>query len=99
MSMFTVTGRVMNVFDQPGRLDKETGEIGPVLAKVQILGDMPMENGQTRLDMVTLTAPNKKTYDDLKGKTICLALGFFAPSKGTIIYFIPKGAKPAAVPT
>jgi hypothetical protein len=94
MSMFTVTGRVMHVFDQPGQINKETGEISPDTVKVQILGNMPVKNGQSKLDMITLTVEDKKTYVDLKNKDIRLPLGFFSPSKGQIIYFVPKGSNP-----
>lgn len=97
MSMFTVTGEVMHVFDQPGRLDRETGEIGPDSVKVQIMGDMPIPNGQSRLDMITLKVSDRKSYADLQGKKIRLALGFFSPLKGQIVYFVPKGAKPEVV--
>ena len=42
MSMFTVTGKVLNLFEQQGAKDKETGKIGESSVKVQLLGDMPL---------------------------------------------------------
>ena len=93
MSMFTVMGKVVNVFDQPGRLDKETGEMTPDTVRLQMMGQMPVQNGDTRLDLITVKVENKSEYEQLKGKDIRLPVGAFAPSKGQIIYFVPKGSK------
>jgi len=96
-SMFTVTGKVINTFVQPGQVNKETGEAGKASAKVQILGEMPVQGGDSRADLITLTVESQKTYEELQGKTIRVALGFFAPLKGNIVYFIPKGTIPELV--
>jgi hypothetical protein len=64
------------------------------------MGEMPVQGGdQSRLDLITLTVENVKTYADLTGKKVRVALGFFAPQKGTIVYFIPKGSNPEIVTT
>ncbi len=97
LSMFTVTGQVLKTFVQPGRLDKETGEMSQLSIKVQIMGEMPVQGGESRLDLITLTVENQKIYDDLKTKRVRVPLGFFAPQKGNIVYFIPKGATPELV--
>jgi len=94
LSMFTVTGQVLKTFVQPGQVDKETGEMGKSSIKVQIMGEMPVQGGDSKLDLITLTIENQKTYDDLKGKRVRLPLGFFAPQKGNIVYFVPKGSVP-----
>lgn len=96
-SMFTVTGQVLKTFIQPGIVDKETGAIGKETIKVQLMGEMPVQGGDTRFDMINLTIENEKTYSELKGKKIRVPLGFFAPQKGSIVYFIPKGSIPELV--
>lgn len=97
-SMFTVTGRVLKTFIQPASLNKETGELGKSSVKVQVMGEMPVQGGgDSRLDLITLTVEEQKTYEDLKGKTVRVPLGFFAPQKGNIVYFIPKGSIPEIV--
>lgn len=93
-SMFTVTGQVMKTFIQPGMLNKETGEVGKPAIKLQIMGEMPVQGGDSRFEMINLTIEHEKTYSDLKGKKIRVPLGFFAPQKGNIVYFIPKGSIP-----
>jgi hypothetical protein len=95
--MFTVMGKVVHVFDQPGRLDKETGEMTPDTVRLQMMGQMPVQNGATRLDLITVKVEDKGTYEKLKGKDIRLPVGAFAPSKGQIIYFVPKGSHPELV--
>lgn len=96
-SMFTVTGQVLKTFVQAGQLDKETGETSKPSIKVQIMGEMPVQGGDTKLDLISLTVEDQKIYDALKGKKIRVPLGFFAPQKGNIVYFIPKGSQPEIV--
>lgn len=92
MSMFTVTGEVRNVFYQPGQLDKETGVLKPGSNKVQVLGEMPVNGGGSKEDLVTLTIPEGMDFEILKKRLVRFPLGFFSPAKGTIAYFIPKGS-------
>lgn len=97
LSMFTVTGKVLKTFIQPAQVDKETGVAGKPSVKVQLMGEMPVQGGESKLDLITLTVENQQTYDALKGKNIRVPLGFFAPAKGNIVYFIPKGSEPELV--
>ena len=92
--MFQVTGQVLHVYQEPDRTDTETGEIQKGKPKVQILGDVPLANGETRRDMVTLSVDRKSDYESLIGSTISVPLGMFSPGKGQVVYFIPKGGKP-----
>lgn len=97
LSMFTVTGQVLKTFVQPGQANRETGEIGKDSVKVQIMGEMPVPGGDSRLDLITLTVEDQKSYESLKGKRVRVPLGFFAPAKGNIVYYIPKGSAPEVV--
>lgn len=92
--MFTVTGLVLKTFAPSPEVDKETGEQQESKPKVQILGEMPVKGGDTRNEIVTLTIESRPQYEALKGKFISVAIGIFAPSKGNVVYFIPKGSKP-----
>ena len=96
MSMFTVSGTVINVFDQQGKVDQETGVMGETTPRLQLLGNMPMPNGEMRMDMITVKVENRAAYETLKGKVIRLPIGVFSPSKGQIVYYVPKGSKPEA---
>lgn len=93
MSMFTITGEVKNVFWQEGQVNKETGETKDGSHKVQILGEMPVKGGGSRLDLITLTIPDGINFEPYKGLSVRFPLGFFSPAKGSILYYIPKGSK------
>lgn len=98
MSMFTVSGLVLHTYDSPASVDKKTGEITrEEKPKVQLLGDIPLPNGQFRCDMITLTCEDKAEFEALKGRKVAVPLGMFSPAKDQIIYFIPKGARPTAL--
>lgn len=92
MSMFTISGTVINTYIQDGRVDKETGEKSPNTPKVQILGELPVPTGGTRSDLVTLTIPAGMDFKERLQQQVTVPLGFFAPQKNTIIYYIPKGS-------
>ncbi len=96
-SMFTLTGRVVKTFIQPGQLNKQTCVIGNSAIKVQIMGEIPINEEESRLDLITLTVENQKAYEALQGKRIRVPFGFFMPQKGDIVYFIPKGATPEVI--
>ena len=93
MSMFTITGEVRNVFFQEGQIDKETGQVKEGAHKVQILGEMPVKGGGTRLDLVTLTIPEGIDFKPFLGLSVRFPLGFFSPAKNAITYYIPKGSQ------
>lgn len=99
MSMFTITGQVVNTFEAPGRAANEKAgiEAQDAKPKVQILGEMPVPGGQKRVELVTLTCEDQRVYEALRGRTVSVPLGIFAPAKGQVIYFIPKGSTPVEV--
>lgn len=91
--MFTLNGKVLHVFETPKGVNKKTGEEYESQDKVQILGDVPLTNGQTRMDMVTITTHDIQNLKTMIGKDVRLPVGMFAQSKGVISYFMPKGSK------
>ena len=99
MSMFQVSGQVMNCYYQPGPVDAETGEIKKGKNKVQILGNIPVSDGGSKMDLITLTVPDGVDFKTYLQKKVSVPLGFFSPAKGSIMYFIPKGSKVTALST
>lgn len=97
--MFTITGQVINTFEAPGRKANEKAgiEAQDAKPKVQILGEMPVPGEQTRMELITLTCEDQREYEAFRGKTISVPMGAFAPARGQIIYFIPKGSHPVEV--
>lgn len=92
--MFSITGQLLKAFSER-QVNKETGE-EVTRNRIQLLGDVPLRDGSgSRHDLVTLNVENLHDYKELEGKTIKVPFGFFAPAKGNVITFVPKGSKPA----
>ena len=89
--MFQVTGQVVNVFRAPKGQTAEGKEFGGQ-SKVQILGALPLPNGESRFDMVTLTTDVPEYFETHLGASVSVPIGFFV-HKGTLTFFIPKGAQ------
>ena len=89
MSMITLNGTLLNVFRAPVRKNAQEGETEK--DKIQILGDIPLPNGEVRKDLMTITVNSYRDYQDQVGGEISVSVGAFAPQKGTVIFFEAKG--------
>lgn len=96
--MFTLCGQVANVYVQPGGVSKKSGEAFDPRDKVQILGHVPLPDGSSKLDLVTLNVEDARLYQQAIGKTIRVPVGVYALAR-SVGYFIPQGAKPALLPS
>ena len=94
-AMFNMTGQVINVFKTPVGVSKKTGEEYGGDDKVQLLGDIPLDNGQSRKELIEVRTSEPDTFQKLIGKLVTLPISFYAPSKGVVVYFLPKGHKVA----
>lgn len=90
--MFTLTGKVVHVFQSPKGVNKQTGEEYGGQDKVQIMGHMALPNGETRMELVTLTTDQGQELEKSTGRTVIAPVGFYS-SKGSVGYFIPKGSQ------
>jgi hypothetical protein len=94
--MFSITGQLLKAFPER-QTNRETGE-SVDRYRIQLLGEIPLRDGSgVRFDMVTLNVESMGPYVPLVGKTVRVPFGFFAPGKGQVISFVPKGAKPEVV--
>jgi hypothetical protein len=89
MSMLTLNGLVLNVFDTAESVDRKSGDIRPAATRVQIQAENTLENGQKRFDMVTLKVQDGETYKKLVGKPVRVPVGAFV-SNGSILYYALK---------
>jgi hypothetical protein len=95
MAMLTLNGVVQNVLDVPARTDKKTGEIYDAKTQIQILAENTLQNGQKRLDLVTLTTDHPDAFRKLLGKPVSIPVGVFAT--GAVTYYALKNqAAPGA---
>ena len=88
--MLTLKGKLINTFVSP-KGEKDGKQYGGQ-DKVQIIGDILLPNGETKVDMFTLTAHNVSDFKNYIGKDIRVPIGIFAAAKA-ITYYIPKGSK------
>ena len=91
--MISMNGQLLNTFTSPKGQNKQGEEYGGQ-AKIQILGDVALPNGEVKKDMFTLTAHDVMDFEGLQGKDITVPIGIFAQGK-SVTYFIPKGSKPS----
>ena len=92
-AMHTLNGTLLHIFETGKGVNKKTGEEYDSQDKIQILGDVPLPNGEVRKDMITITTHDVEHLKPLVGKQINVPVGMFAISKGVITYFMPKGSK------
>lgn len=96
MSMITMQGKLINTFQANSRVNRETGAVEAGKHKIQVMGQMPMESGETRLEMHDLTCNDLNSFKPLVGKTIRFALGIMSSGDNTILY-IPRGTLPEVI--
>jgi len=83
--MFTMSGLVMNVYVTPRGVSKRTGEEYGGDDKVQIMGDIPLDDGQTRKELIEIRTSEPSSFQKLLGKPVSLPISFYAPAKGSNI--------------
>jgi len=84
--MLTLHGTVLNVFDTPSSTDKKTGEVRPAATRVQISAENTLENGQKRIELVTLKVDKGDSYRELVGKSVSVPVGAFVAGGGIMFY-------------
>lgn len=95
MSMLTLNGTVLNVFDSPASTDRKTGEVRPASTRVQLQAENTLENGQKRFDLVTLKVVTGDLYRKLIGKAVRVPVGAFV-ANGAILYYALNSEAPTA---
>lgn len=90
--MFTLTGEVIHVYVSPKGVSKKTGEEYGGEDKVQILGNIPVGDGQYRKEIVTLSTDQGDSLTKAIGRAVSAPVAFWARG-GTVGYYIPKGSQ------
>lgn len=91
MAMLTLNGTLQNVFSKPESKDEKTGEIRPASLHAQILAENVTQNGEKKLEMVTLKV-HTEAFRKLVGQNIRIPVGAFVAKGSTdIIYYSLRG--------
>lgn len=85
MAMLTLNGVVQNVFRKTVGHDKKTGEIIPPSDHVQIMAENMLQNGEKRIELVTLKVETPEAYRALLGRPVRVPVGAFV--SGTAVQF------------
>ena len=94
MAMLTLNGIVQNCFSRPASTDKETGEARPATDHVQILAENVLENGEKRMDMVTLKVHQLGAFKRLEGQRVSVPVGAFVSGKNIQFYSLKTEPEP-----
>jgi hypothetical protein len=90
MSMLTLNGVVQNVFRTDSSTDKSTGEVRPAKDRVQIMAENTLQNGDKRIELVTLTVDAPEAYRKLLGRSVRVPVGAFVVG-GAVQFYALKG--------
>ena len=93
MVMLTLNGVVQNVYTQPESKDRETGEIRPASLRAQILCENTTQDGEKRLEMVTLKV-HTDAFRKLVGQKVRVPVGAFAANGAIMFYALKNEAQP-----
>jgi len=93
MSMLTLNGQIINVFDTPETIDKKTGDIREAKFRIQIMAENELQNGQKRVELVNLSVDNPAVYKPLTNQNVRVPVGVFV-SGSVVQYYALKGGKP-----
>lgn len=93
MSMLTLNGTVQNCYEQPETKNRETGEIRPAALKAQILCENTTQNGQKKLEMVTLSV-HTDAFRKLVGQKVRVPVGAFVANGSIMFYALRNEAQP-----
>ncbi len=93
MALLTMSGQLLNVFKQPIGQGKDGKEFGGNY-KLQILGSVDLQNGETKNQLIDLTCHDINDFEPYRGQVISFPVGVVAMGKNQTVFFIPKGAKP-----
>lgn len=91
MSMLTLNGTVLNVYDNPQRTDKKTGEVIPATSRVQLQAENTLQNGQKRIELIDLKVTNAEVFRKLLNRPVRVPVGVFATTGGGVMFYALNG--------
>ncbi|RLR70424.1 hypothetical protein CKA49_33110 [Pseudomonas aeruginosa] len=94
--MLLMTGVLLNVFENPKGISKEGKEFGGQ-NKIQVLGEVLLQNGETKHELVDLTCHDVGYFSPLLNQSISFPVGVMSAGKNQTIFFIPKNSKPISL--
>lgn len=91
MSMLTLNGKVVNVYESDKGVNKTTGESFGGQSRIQLLCENHLKNGETKIELVDLTVDDATKYRKAIGTPVTVPVGVYV-SAGRAAFFALKGA-------
>lgn len=95
MSMLTLNGQIINVFETPKGTNKEGTTYGGQ-PRIQIMAENELQNGQKRIELVNLTVDSISHFKPLVGQMVRIPVGVFVQDKTPNFYML-RNAKPELI--
>ncbi len=95
MSMLTLNGQIINVFETPVGTNKDGKSYGGQ-HRIQIMAENELQNGQKRVELVNLTVDSITHFKTLVGQMVRIPVGVFVQDKSPNFYML-KNAKPELI--
>jgi hypothetical protein len=95
MSMLTLNGEVLNVYESPRGVNKTTGETYGGQHRIQIMCQNTLQNGEKRMELVDLTIDDVTPYKDAVGRSVSVPVGVYVKA-GIPTFFALKAQKKAS---
>lgn len=91
--MLLLEGKLQNTYLSPTGVNRKTGEEYGGQSRIQLLCELKLQNGEKKLDIVSLSVDDLQPYLSLADETIRVPVGVFSSGKG-LSYYVPKGSVP-----
>lgn len=95
MSMLTLNGQIINVFETPAGTNREGKAYGGQ-HRIQIMAENELQNGQKRVELVNLTVDTISTFKSLQGQMVRIPVGVFVQDKSPCFYML-RNSKPELI--
>ena len=95
MSMLTLNGQIINVFETPAGTNSEGKAYGGQ-HRIQIMAENELQNGQKRVELINLTVDSPGTFKPLLGQMVRIPVGVFVQDKSASFYML-KNTKPELI--
>lgn len=92
--MLTLRGRVENIIRMPARV--KDGKTLPGYCQVQMFVSEPMQDGQKRLGMQTLSIEDPAPFEEVQGREVRVPVGAYVRN-GSLALFMQKGSLPELI--
>lgn len=86
MSMLTLNGKIVNVYESPKGLNKQTGETYGGLHRIQLMCENTLKNGELKIELVDLTVDSIQEYSDKRDQIVSVPVGVYVVANKPAFY-------------